>query len=140
MINLTNEIIEKAKAAKSAEELLEIAKANGVEMTLDEAATYFAQLNPKSGELGDDELDSVAGGGCSKSGELTNNDMFPEGTKVRCKDGNCFRCGNNTWTVKYQKDPIQSGGWLSPICDSCGFDNGSFRTSSTNMQKSYEVI
>ena len=64
MTNLTPEMIEKAKAAKSAEELLEIAKANGVEMNEDEAKTYFAQLNPKSGELNDDDLDSVAGGAC----------------------------------------------------------------------------
>ena len=39
MKNLTSEMIEKAKAAKSAEELLEIAKAGGMEMTADEAAT-----------------------------------------------------------------------------------------------------
>ena len=64
MKNLTPEMIEKAKAVKSAEELLEIAKANGVEMTADEAATYFAQLNPKSGELDDDEIVGVSGGGC----------------------------------------------------------------------------
>ena len=44
-------MIEKAKAAKSAEELIALAKDNGVEMTADEAATYFAQLDPKSGEL-----------------------------------------------------------------------------------------
>ena len=62
-------MIEKAKAAKSAEELLEIAKANNVEMTADEAATYFAQLNPKSGELDDDELDAVSGGACSNDGD-----------------------------------------------------------------------
>ena len=61
-------MIEKAKTARSAEELLEIAKANGVEMTEDEAATYFAQLNPKGNELFDDDLDAVAGGasGCSE--------------------------------------------------------------------------
>ena len=61
-------MIEKAKVAKTAEELLEIAKANTVEMTADEAATYFAQLGSKSGELDDDELDAVAGGasGCSE--------------------------------------------------------------------------
>ena len=69
MNNLTPEMIEKAKAAKSAEELLEIAKANNVEMTADEAATYFAQLNPKSGELDDDELDAVSGGACSNDGD-----------------------------------------------------------------------
>ena len=67
MTNLTPEMIEKAKAAESAEELLEIAKANNVEMTADEAATYFAQLNPKSGELDDDDLDAVAGGACQSN-------------------------------------------------------------------------
>ena len=64
MKNFTPEMIEKAKVAKSAEELLELAKAGGMEMTADEAATYFAQLNPKSGELSDDDLDAVAGGAC----------------------------------------------------------------------------
>ena len=62
MKKLTPEMIEKAKVAKSAEELLELAKANGMEITADEAATYFAQLNPKSGELNDDDLDLVSGG------------------------------------------------------------------------------
>ena len=71
MKNFNTEMIEKAKAAKSAEELLEIAKANGVEMTADEAATYFAQLNPKSGELEDDELDAVAGGACQSGSGRT---------------------------------------------------------------------
>ena len=67
MKNLTPEMIEKAKVAKTAEELLELAKANNVEMTADEAATYFAQLNPKSGELNDDDLDNVAGGACAST-------------------------------------------------------------------------
>ena len=69
MKNLTPEMIEKAKAAKSAEELLALAKDNGVEMTSDEAALYFAQLSPKSGELDDDDLDAVAGGkgGCESN-------------------------------------------------------------------------
>ena len=68
MKNLKPEMIEKAKVAKTAEELLEIAKANNIDMTADEAATYFAQLNSKSGELDDDDLDAVAGGasGCSE--------------------------------------------------------------------------
>ena len=62
MMNFNAEMIEKAKMAKSAEELLEIAKANGVEMTEDEAKTYFAQLNPKRGELDEDLLVNVSGG------------------------------------------------------------------------------
>jgi hypothetical protein len=64
MKNLTPEMIEKAKTVKSEDELLELAKASNVEMTADEAATYFAQLNPKSGEISDDDLDNVSGGGC----------------------------------------------------------------------------
>ena len=73
--------------------LLEIAKANGVEMTSDEAATYFAQLNPKSGELNDDELDNVAGGlgGCFNFGNA-----IRKGAKVRVLNGQkCRKCGSD---------------------------------------------
>ena len=66
-MNLNAKMVEKAKAAKTAEELFEIAKANGVDMTVDEAKTYFAQLNPKIGEIDDDDLDNVAGGACKNS-------------------------------------------------------------------------
>ena len=41
MNNFTPELIAKAKAAKSAEELLELAKANNVDLTETEAKTYF---------------------------------------------------------------------------------------------------
>ena len=64
MADFNAEMIQKAKGAKSANELLELAKAEGINITTDEAATYFTQLNPKSGELDDDELDNVSGGGC----------------------------------------------------------------------------
>ena len=68
---LTPEVLEKAKLAKSAEELIALAKENGAEMTAEEANACFAQLNPKTGELSDDELDNVAGGGChTKDGRL----------------------------------------------------------------------
>ena len=72
MKNLTPEMIEKAKAAKSVEELLALAKENNFEMNEEEAKTYFAQLNPKSGELDDDDLDNVAGGGCGDKYEYKN--------------------------------------------------------------------
>ena len=62
MKSLTPELIEKAKAAKSAEELLALAKENNVELTEEEAKTYFEQLNA-NGAVSDDELDAVAGGG-----------------------------------------------------------------------------
>ena len=94
MQGLNTEMIEKAKAAKSAEELLELAKAGGVKMTADEAATYFAQLNPKSGELDDDDLDAVAGGGCG--GSDNDNPAVGVGDKLQITSGkNCSSCGSN---------------------------------------------
>ena len=83
-----NELIEKARAAKSAEELMAIAKENGMEMTEEEAAEYFAQLH-KSGELSDEELDAVAGGGChAKDGRLVVTTMYG------CDEWACMRCGS----------------------------------------------
>ena len=60
-MNISKELIEKAKTAKSAEELLEMAKAEKIELTEEEAAKAFEELN-KNGELSDEELDNVAGG------------------------------------------------------------------------------
>ena len=61
MTNLTPELIAKAKAAKSVGELLELAKANGADLTETEAKTYFAQLGA-NGAVADDELEAVSGG------------------------------------------------------------------------------
>ncbi len=66
-MEMNNELIAKAKHAKKPEELLALAKENGVELTEESAKAYFNQLNPKTGELADDELDNVAGGGCQKN-------------------------------------------------------------------------
>ena len=57
------ELILQAKAAKTSAELLALAKENGIELTEESAAAYFDRFH-KSGELSDEELDNVAGGGC----------------------------------------------------------------------------
>ena len=62
-MKFSKELIEKAKTAKSAEELLAMAKAENIELTEEQAAKAFAELS-KNGELSDEELDNVAGGGC----------------------------------------------------------------------------
>lgn len=62
---ITPELLEKAKQAKSAEELLTLAKENDIELTEENAKAYFEQLNPPKGELSDAELDNIAGGGCN---------------------------------------------------------------------------
>ncbi len=58
---MTKEMFEKAKTAKSAEELLEMAKAEGYEMTEEKAKEIFERLNSDA-ELSDEELGAVAGG------------------------------------------------------------------------------
>ena len=62
------EMILKAKEAKSAEELLAMAKEIGMNLDEEGAKAYFEQLH-KSGELADDELDNVAGGACYHDGK-----------------------------------------------------------------------
>lgn len=57
------ELLEKARQANSPEELLALAKENNFPMNEENAKDYFEKLH-KTGELSDDELDSVAGGGC----------------------------------------------------------------------------
>ena len=85
---LTPELLEKAKLAKSAEELIALAKENGVQLSADEANTYFDELH-KSGEISDDELDNVAGGGCDgDEGEA--HDMWD-----CCEHFVCVECGND---------------------------------------------
>ena len=75
---LTPELIEKAKQAKNTEELIAMAKETGVELTAESAKAYFDQLH-KDGELADDELDSVAGGGSQCSTPVPfNQPLTPE--------------------------------------------------------------
>ena len=60
MKNFNAEMIEKAKGAMSAKELFELAKAEGIDITEDEARKYFEQINLP--DLDDELLDMVSGG------------------------------------------------------------------------------
>ncbi len=60
-MKISKELLEKAKTAKTAEELLEMAKVENIELTEEEAKKAFEELN-RTGELSDEELDNVAGG------------------------------------------------------------------------------
>ena len=69
------EMIAKAKNAGSTEEIKALAAKEGWQMTDEEAASYFEELKEltgekKTGELSDDELDNVSGGGCYKGNRL----------------------------------------------------------------------
>ena len=65
-IVVTKEQIEKAMACKTVEELMELAKSEGVELTKEEADAYMAEIEDV--ELDSDALKQVAGGGlyCSE--------------------------------------------------------------------------
>ena len=121
MINYNEETLAKAKQAKSVEELLTLSKESGVEMTAEQARVIFAQLNQKSGELADDELDNVAGGGCHNGeGYLvvtagyvcglwackqcgsteTKTEIFYGETNVYCKNcGGVHSCANCSYCI-----------------------------------------
>ena len=63
---LTKEQIQKAMACESVEELMELAKAEGVELTKEEAEAYMAEMEDV--ELDSDVLKQVAGGLCYSVG------------------------------------------------------------------------
>ena len=58
---MNTEIIMKAKEAKSAEELVKIARENGLELSQSGAEQLFGELHRPSGELRDSELESAVG-------------------------------------------------------------------------------
>lgn len=61
-MNFSKELIEKAKTASSAVELLEMAEKEGIELTAADAETYFSFLKKENGPLSDKELEQVSGG------------------------------------------------------------------------------
>ena len=134
MMAISNEeLIAKAREAKSAEELLALAKENNVELTEEEAKAYFEQMN-KTGELADDELDSVAGGGCHKKDGRLVVALF-----YNCKDWVCQYCGkpetNRSWhSCKHRVDGLS----LSIDCVNCkqhSYEKGLLLCNNPNNRK-----
>jgi len=115
-MEISQELIAKAKKAKSAEEIMKLAKDNGIEISEETAKMYFEQICPKTGELSDEELDNVAGGACySNDGRLwatighkckyyEENPLKTTGVK-----GTCCRC--RYWGV----DPLSASLWTEVI-------------------------
>ena len=97
-------MIAKAKTAKSAEELLALAKDNNVELTEEDAKTYFEQLNA-NGAVSDDELDVVAGGSflgisCPSEDEEEQTSESKENKPV----GRCPHCGSTNIGIYVNPD------------------------------------
>lgn len=62
MNQLTAEQMKSLKEAKSSEEIMELAKANGIEITKADADNAYEYINNRDGEISDEELDNVTGG------------------------------------------------------------------------------
>lgn len=114
-MEMNKELLAKAKNAKTVEELAEIAKENNVELPMESAKAYFELLHPQTGEISDEELDNVSGGGCRrKDGYLivtVGNSCGFWGCK-KCgsfsRNSFCERCGklascNNCKYCSYEK-------------------------------------
>ena len=108
---MDNELITKARKAKSVEELLALAGENGLEMTEKAAKVLYDNLH-SSEEMADDELESVSGGGfCSTVSDGFNyitdsiSDFFSSDDddikKTSAAGGiaTCRKCGNQSLVV-----------------------------------------
>ena len=61
MLNINKEMLAAAMQCKSADELVELAKSNGYEITQEQAEAYLEQFS--SYELTDKELEDISGSG-----------------------------------------------------------------------------
>ena len=121
-MEMSKELITKAKEAKTPEELMVLAKENGTEMTEESAEAYYNLLHPQNGEVSDDELDNVAGGGCHNGGKLVVSVMH-YCDEWRCKDDgsqcdidgilvNCNTCRVAAYCFSCKYCTYEKGLWL----------------------------
>ena len=121
-MELNNELIAKAKEAKTPDELMALAKENDMEMTEESAEAYYDLLHPQNGEVSDDELDNVAGGGCHNGGKLVVSVMH-YCDEWRCKDDgsqcdidgilvNCNTCRVAAYCFSCKYCSYEKGLWL----------------------------
>ena len=111
-MNISDELINKAKSAKSIDELKKLAEENGVDLTEELEAKYKAMHS--EGAVSDDELSNVSGG-CGDSDDEP--EPEPEPALVRPTNK---ACGN------YRLDPNNSSMLImDPRCRHCYYFRGS---------------
>lgn len=130
---MTNEeLISKARAAKSPEELLKIARDSGMDdLTEEGAREYFDFLN-KSGEISDDELDTAVGG-CKKGGrrivtrglvcvgyDFTDQSSYWQCKVCRLPNGKCY-CGRGKLNTSDEVFDLSGNFNKKHVCGSCQF-------------------
>lgn len=121
-----NEMIMKGKEANTVEELKEMAVKENWNISDEEANAYFDELQkyktPNIGELSDDELDDVSGGGCYKGKRLVVTTMHS------CMEWSC-KCGNPSnmtpgELVNLGRCPKCRRGKTCGNCKYCSYEKG----------------
>lgn len=113
-----NELKKKAMEAASAEEIMEIMKAAGKEITAEEAERFYEKVQDKKTdrELSLDELEAVAGG--------EDRDWLRDGCAATVEAGSdCYgtdMCG--LWPVTYEHRPTRH---KCSVCGGILYSNGS---------------
>lgn len=96
------ELILKAKEAKTVEAILAIAKENGLDVSREDAEMYI-QMNRESGELPDEALNGVTGGAA-----YTLRDGYLIVTNFHeCDRWKCDKCGGDR--IEYMRVASESG-------------------------------
>ena len=112
------DLIQKAKNASSPADIIKLAEENGVEISEESANAYFVQIH-KNGELADDELADVSGGGCYHDGKLVVSALNC------CDDWICHKCGSNQHNVihghRCDRETSQEKSNMVACCGSCKY-------------------
>ena len=109
-MEMNKELLAKAKEAKNPDELMSLAKENGIGLTEEETKAYFDRLHPQTGELSDSELDNVSGG-CG--GDYVDGRPHPRFTVCQSVLYICGWLGANriTASAKVMKRSYKNDGW-----------------------------
>ena len=112
------DFIVKAKKAKSAEDLLALAKENDMALTEDSAKAYFEKIK-KTEEIDDEELENVTGGGCHHEGKLVVSALHC------CGDWTCKKCGQQYYNAVHghrcDRETSQEKSNVIAVCESCKY-------------------
>ena len=110
---MSDEALKKAYMdAVREKKIAEFLAANGCEATEEELQAFLDSKENKTGELADDELDSVAGGG--KCGTIYHNKRPVVTASNACEHWKCSRCQS----TQYRSTTINS------FCRQCGCERG----------------
>ena len=104
-MEISMELLQKAKTAGNAKELLAMARESGIALTPEDAEQYYSRLH-QNGELSDEELDNVAGGGCISftPPRVCPNPNCHSNDFERLSGINCFKCKRCGTVFRYNED------------------------------------